>query len=64
VSDLTCNPGRWLQFDGDLELDGNDTVVDRDSEHVVTLAQLLQAFRADLADDHLGRLRITVGPAE
>jgi hypothetical protein len=50
---------------GDFELTGEaeQFTVDRDSLLIVDLAELLRAFRYDPSDPYIGRVRITIQPA-
>lgn len=63
----TVNPGRFLQLEARLVLipedDGPAGVLERDTGDIVTLAGLLEQFRADPDDGMIGRVRITVEPA-
>jgi hypothetical protein len=68
VSTTSCNPGRWLTFEAELELVEVDglvpLVVDRESTESVTLAGLLLSFVDDLSENYVGPVRITIEPLD
>ena len=65
MSTITVNPGRHLELVGSFELIGEDEqfALDRESQRIIGLAELLSSFRYDPSDPHIGRVRVTVEPA-